>query len=159
MVCTEPKPGLHHLFRVRPYDLAATLDSGQAFRWTQNGGSWTGVVNGRWVRLCSCADGIAAETAVPVSDWIWLGHYLQVHVDLTRVLNTLPPHPQLASALTRHRGLRLLRQDPWECLASFILSSTICGNPICARCAWASGRPICCEPRRRLLPDRWTWKD
>ncbi len=124
MVCTEPKPGLHHLFRVRPYDLAATLDSGQAFRWTQSSGSWIGVVGGRWVRLRSCAEGIAAETAAPVKDWGWLGDYLQVQVDLNRVLDTLPPHPQLASALTQHRGLRLLRQDPWECLASFILSST-----------------------------------
>ncbi len=30
----------------------------------------------------------------------------------------------MSAAVTACRGLRLLRQDPWECLASFILSST-----------------------------------
>jgi N-glycosylase/DNA lyase len=30
----------------------------------------------------------------------------------------------MQAAVTACRGLRLLRQDPWECLASFILSST-----------------------------------
>lgn len=35
----------------RDYDLAATLDSGQAFRFQRSGDSWTGVVGGNWVRL------------------------------------------------------------------------------------------------------------
>ena len=30
----------------------------------------------------------------------------------------------MRDAVAACRGLRLLRQDPWECLASFILSST-----------------------------------
>jgi len=82
------------------------------------------VVKDRWVRLRSCPEGIQAEIAAPAPDWHWLGQYLQVQVDLSRVLDTLPAHPRLASAFIQHRGLRLLRQDPWECLASFILSST-----------------------------------
>jgi N-glycosylase/DNA lyase len=37
---------------------------------------------------------------------------------------TFPDDEPMRAAVTACRGLRLLRQDPWECLASFILSST-----------------------------------
>ena len=54
------------VFAVENYDLAATLASGQAFRWRCGPGGWTGVVDGRWVRLRAAAGQIAAETASPV---------------------------------------------------------------------------------------------
>lgn len=111
-------------FRAQPYDLAATLNSGQAFRWQATDGAFAGVVSGRWVRLTQAADGIAAEVAVPVADWRWLTNYLQVEADLSAVLATFPPDEPLRAAVRACPGLRLLRQDPWECLASFILSST-----------------------------------
>lgn len=38
-------------FPVRDYDLAATLTSGQAFRWKFVEGAWEGVIGSRWVRL------------------------------------------------------------------------------------------------------------
>jgi N-glycosylase/DNA lyase len=113
-----------HVFPVRDYDLTATLDSGQAFRWEEHAQSWTGVVGTRWVRLRSEGCSITAETAVPVSDWCWLTHYLQLGVDLRAVLQTFPDDEPMRAAVAACRGLRLLRQDPWECLASFILSST-----------------------------------
>ena len=36
--------GTEILLRVRDYDLAATLDSGQAFRWQPCDDSWIGVI-------------------------------------------------------------------------------------------------------------------
>jgi N-glycosylase/DNA lyase len=110
--------------RVRDYDLAATLDSGQVFRWQLQDGSWTGVVGRHRVRLTQTRDGIRAETARPVTDWQWLRDYLQADVDLAAVLQTFPDDAPLRDAVAACRGLRLLRQDPWECLASFMLSST-----------------------------------
>jgi len=146
---------------VRDYDLAATLTSGQAFRWQLREGGWEGIVGSRWVRLrmegdwprqesCSRrrkqahsfapgsqslltstatargrdARAIVAETAEPVSDWRWLADYLQVELDLSGVLATFPDDAPMRAAVAACRGLRLLRQDPWECLASFICSST-----------------------------------
>jgi hypothetical protein len=37
--------------RVCDYDLAATLDSGQVFRWQKQNDSWIGIVGKNWVRL------------------------------------------------------------------------------------------------------------
>jgi len=112
------------LLRVRDYDLAATLDSGQAFRWQPCNDSWVGVIGQRWVRLTQMRDGIRAETAGPVADWRWLRDYLQTETDLGAVLKTFPDDAPMRNAVAACRGLRVLRQAPWECLASFILSST-----------------------------------
>ena len=109
---------------VRVYDLAATLDSGQAFRWQRHGPAWLGVIGQRWVRLEPVATGIRAQTAIPALDWQWLADYLQCHVDLAAIRQTFPADPPMQAALAACPGLRLLRQDPWECLASFMLSST-----------------------------------
>ena len=50
--------------------------------------------------------------------------YLQTGADLDAVLKSFPDDEPMRAAIAHCRGLRLLRQDPWECLASFILSST-----------------------------------
>jgi N-glycosylase/DNA lyase len=112
------------LLRVRDYDLAATLDSGQSFRWHPCNDSWIGVIGQRWVRLTQRRDGIRAETAGLAADWQWLREYLQTETDLDAVLKTFPDDAPMRDAVAACRGLRVLRQDPWECLASFILSST-----------------------------------
>jgi N-glycosylase/DNA lyase len=100
-------------------------------------GWWEGVIGLRWVRLRAGTDlraggqaaelgssVIIAETAEPVSDWQWLTDYLQVGLNLADILGTFPEDPPMRLAVAACRGLRLIRQDPWECLASFILSSS-----------------------------------
>jgi N-glycosylase/DNA lyase len=114
-------------FPVRDYDLAATLTSGQAFRWRPAGEAWEGVIKGRWVRLREVgkpASALEATAALPQSDWGWLTRYLRQEDDLAAQLGTFPDDAPMRAAIAHCRGLRLLRQDPWECLASFILSST-----------------------------------
>src|SRR6185369_6184039 len=78
----------------------------------------------RWVTLRSTDKGLLAQTATPNSDWCWLREYLQIDLDLQSVLLSFPDDDPMRAAVGACRGLRLLRQEPWECLASFILSST-----------------------------------
>jgi N-glycosylase/DNA lyase len=119
-----PSPALATAeFSVKDYDLAATLRCGQAFRWRQHGGAWEGVIGSRWVRVRQTAERLRAETVAP-GDWQWLRHYLQLDVQLEEILATFPDDEPMRTAITFCRGLRLLRQEPWECLASFICSST-----------------------------------
>ena len=99
------------------------------------------------------------------SDWSWFEDYFQVHTDYEAVLNQFPRDPVMVSAVEAWRGLRLLRQDPWECLAGFILPSTkripqieqimhrICdrlGEP--ARVPWLDG-PVHCFPSPQRVAD------
>jgi N-glycosylase/DNA lyase len=121
-----PSPPLpsHITWPVRAYDLDATLSSGQVFNWHQHGSTWQGVVAGRWVELQQPPTGIQARCTLPQTSWNWLADYLQIHLDLDPVLPTFPSEPPLQSAVRQCYGLRLLRQDPWECLANFLLSAT-----------------------------------
>ena len=82
------------------------------------------VIEGRWVRLSSAQNVIVAETVEAAESWSWLANYLQLQLDLSPVLAAFPNDNPMLEAKNACRGLRLLRQNPWECLASFILSSS-----------------------------------
>jgi N-glycosylase/DNA lyase len=114
----------HAEFPLRDYDVAATLASGQAFRWKAAGDTHEGIIGNRWVRLQVRPDRLRAETSAPAGDWRWLTDYLQLAADLPAIVASFPDDAPLRSAVSACPGLRLLRQDHWECLASFILSST-----------------------------------
>ena len=111
-------------FAVENYDLGATLSSGQAFRWQPLGQAWEGVIGERWVRLRLAKRGITAEAPSPTNDWAWLEKYLDTRFDLGQAISTFPEDEPMQNAVAALPGLRLLRQDYWECLASFILSAT-----------------------------------
>jgi N-glycosylase/DNA lyase len=143
-----PQPALklnETTFAVPNYDLAATLGCGQAFRWEWRHDQWQGIVGGQRVALRQRDEMIHARCSTPQPDWQWLADYLQVDADLNAILATFPQDAPMQNALARCRGLRLLRQEPWECLASFILSSTkqiVQIRQIIARLCERHGRPV-----------------
>jgi N-glycosylase/DNA lyase len=112
-------------FPVQNYDLAATLSSGQAFRWyPAPDGAWEGVIGRDHLFLRQSENGIEAQASAPNPDWPSIQHYLQTDIDIDAITATFPNDPPMQAAIAACHGLRLLRQEPWECLASFILSST-----------------------------------
>lgn len=110
--------------RVRDYNLDTTLASGQVFRWHRANGAWEGVLDGHWLRLRQRDENqITVHSAVPIRSWGFVEHFLQTKVDLAPILTAFPAEPLIGRAVAAFPGLRLLRQLPWECLASFLLSS------------------------------------
>ena len=59
-------PASEILLPVTDYDLAATLDSGQVFRWQRTGDSWHGVIGRHFVRLTPAPNAIHAATGVRI---------------------------------------------------------------------------------------------
>lgn len=106
-------------------NLDATLTSGQTFRWHKDAaGRWTGILGTQVVRVSCVGDEFFAQTFPLSRDLTLLRHYFQLHVSLSNIVQTFPDDPLLRKAQRKYFGLRLLRQDPWETLASFILSSS-----------------------------------
>ena len=107
-------------------DLDATLDGGQAFGWWAERGGYRGVVGGRLLRLSKgeagveveALDGEDASVALPP-----LRHYLGLDDDLDALRARHAGDRVLMCAMGNWPGLRLLRQDPWECLISYICSA------------------------------------
>jgi len=109
-----------------PVDLEATLDGGQAFRWWPEGGRWRGVLGDRVLRLSEADGGVLVEVldGLPTGGLAGaVSQYLSLDVDLDRLQREFAGDACLGPALRGYGGLRLLRQEPWECLSSFICSS------------------------------------
>jgi len=111
-------------FLISDYNLDATLSSGQSFRWQKIGQDWEGIIGQNWIRLRSDHRCIIAEAASPQHNWKWLKKYLQLDFNLNQAIQSFPDDMPIQNALNATPGLRLLRQDYWETLASFILSAT-----------------------------------
>ena len=127
MTSSRPPPeivAVRHVLPVSgPLDLDLTLHCGQAFRWRADGDAWTGVVLGSELRARMESPGaLVVETrgADPGADaltrYFRLDEDPSVHLAHAEELRDLPGFVPLL-------GLRLLRQDPWETLVSFICSA------------------------------------
>ena len=114
-------------------DVEATLDGGQAFRWWRVGGpksglaSYDGVIGRSAVRISQVDGGARVDVRsgeVPEAFPDVVADYLGIRADLGKLLDAFRDDPCIGPAMNGFPGLRLLRQDPWECLVSFICSST-----------------------------------
>jgi N-glycosylase/DNA lyase len=101
-------------------DLDHTLSCGQAFRWKKVGEAWEGVVDGKKVRLGQRGRGIEVESDLPNPK---IEAYFRADDDYERIIREISKERYVAALVRRFPGLRLLRQDPWECSASYILAT------------------------------------
>ncbi|MGH2398699.1 MAG: DNA-3-methyladenine glycosylase family protein [bacterium] len=106
-----------------PYNLARTLRCGQAFGWKVNGATADGFFSGRRVHLQQVGDRIVVEGIENAGALRSLWHYLNLDEDLAGIEDRLFHDSVLRNALPHTTGIALLRQDPWECLISFIVSA------------------------------------
>ena len=108
-------------FAAHDLHLGHTLESGQAFRWSRLAeGDYEGVV-GRCIVRATQRNGTVTLRGAPKAE---LRSYFQLDADLDAIMRSFPDDPPMRRAVTFCRGMRLLRQEPWETLASFICSST-----------------------------------
>ena len=106
----------------QPFDLENTLFSGQAFRWRKRDEWYEGVIFGRVVRVREVEGCIAFATAGDDVDVTAsrLRDYFALDVDLREVYSALSWDDGLGQAFDHYRGMRVLRQDPWETTLSFL---------------------------------------
>ncbi len=106
---------------VEDFNLEATLDSGQVFGFKKNGDKvYEGVIAGHPVKLWQTKNQLHTENGFPKKKLI---HFFDLGRDLQPIYDILRSDVPLAPAGEALKGLRLIRQDPWEALACFILSS------------------------------------
>lgn len=104
-------------------DLALTLDCGQAFRWSQlDDGSWHGVAGGYYLNIVQKDNQIIFKnTSKDIFDHFWV-NYFDLNKDYKKICETLKNDNLISTAVDEYYGIRILNQEPWEALCSFVVS-------------------------------------
>lgn len=100
-------------------NLDVTLCCGQVFRWAKRGEWWYGVVGSRVLKVRQDEDVLDFQN---VEDG-FVRHYFSLDHDLQRIGREIGKDSHVEAALKQFWGLRLIRQEPWECLISFICAT------------------------------------
>ncbi|KAF4134389.1 8-oxoguanine DNA glycosylase N-terminal domain [Phytophthora infestans] len=111
---------------------ALTLESGQVFAWRRHpikSATWLGVVGRRVFAVRELGDIVQLRCLYP-SDLSGqegidaLSHYFRLDIPADPLYERwTKPTDRMTEIISRLRGLRIVRQDPVECLFSFICSS------------------------------------
>ncbi len=107
--------------RIHGFSLKETLDSGQFFRFTKVKETYIVQSSNRIFSLYQKGDLLFYEGEGV--DEPFLTDFFRLDEDLDSILKEIDRDPMIHQAVQRYRGMRLIRQDPWECLLSFICSS------------------------------------
>ena len=120
----EIKNGDIILHGVKCLDLELTLDCGQAFRWVkEDDGSFSGVASGVYLNISKIGEGtfLLKDTSKEDFENIWR-KYFDFDKDYVKICETLKQDKLLASTIDEYYGIRILNQDSWEALCSFVIS-------------------------------------
>lgn len=105
------------------FSIPLSLDCGQAFRWkSDSNGVFSGVAGGRFLRISQTGDKITFFD-MPKEDFetFW-STYFDLDRDYETIKSNLSTDGSLKKAIDCCGGIRILHQDPWEALCSFIIS-------------------------------------
>ena len=109
----------------QPFDLASSLESGQAHRWKKSEGWYSGVVRGEFIQIrqkgqvVEFSSGPSPESAAASM----LRDYFRLDDDIDAIYRDINRDVRVAAMVRKYPGLRILRTEPWECLVAFICSA------------------------------------
>lgn len=105
------------------FDLSQTLDCGQAFRWSVDpNGIWSGIAFGKFIKLYKKDNDIIILGSTKEDfENLW-ANYFDLSRDYALVIKEVSVNDTVKKAALYSSGIRLLNQDPWEALCSFIIS-------------------------------------
>ena len=107
----------------KDFSLRTSLTSGQAFRWTEHEGWFYGFIGPAVLRVRQDGERLLYESSDPRLTPQRVTGYFALDLNLPEVLSSIDVDMQIHHAIVHHRGLRVLRQDGWETLASFICAA------------------------------------
>ncbi|HME19353.1 MAG TPA: DNA glycosylase [Nitrososphaerales archaeon] len=106
-----------------PFSLDYTLESGQVFRWENRGEWWYGVLSGGVLKAKQEGDSIRCVSSSDSMGGAFVRSYFRLDEQLEPVLGSIMRDETMALAVQKFYGLRLMKQEFWECLASFLLAT------------------------------------
>ena len=117
------RSGEVEIIGISDFDLVRIFECGQCFRWlADENGVYTGVAMGRVVRVrCERNGRIFISGTAEDFENIWRD-YFDIDRDYAKIRKQLCVDEFMQKATDFGAGIRILRQDKWEALCSFIIS-------------------------------------
>ena len=103
------------------FDPIISISSGQAFLWEKHGDSWYGIDGDRVVRITQSAGSV--EFASFQEDKMWEQRMFRLDDNSKAVFGEITKDPLVRKLVRTYPGLRLMRQEPHQCLFSFVCAS------------------------------------
>ena len=112
------------LKNISSFDLEQTLDCGQCFRWKKiSDNTYSGAAYGKFLKISQSDYTIIFHNCSKADfENVWFS-YFDLGTDYDSIKEKLAKiHPVLIEAEKYAPGIRILKQEPWEALCSFIIS-------------------------------------
>ena len=104
--------------RVKQFSVSKTLDSGQVFRYFYQDPYWYVQHKNEFFRIRQDKSQLFFEG----SDKSFINSFFQTGFDIKKIDKKIAKDDCIASAIEQGKGLRILQQDPLECMVSFLCS-------------------------------------
>lgn len=104
------------------FDLDETLDCGQAFRWERVADGYHGFLLNKSLTITRHSDSIVLHDTTEADFLNIWADYFDLQTDYGELKRQFSQDETLSKACKFAGGIRLLRQDSWEALCSFIIS-------------------------------------
>ncbi len=101
------------------FDLKHTLECGQLFRYFEKNGYYYLTVRDKIIKLKQEKHRLFFKGCSES----FLRNYFSLDEDYKKAIDELKKDKQLSDAIQKYKGMRIVRQDPWECLISYICSA------------------------------------
>lgn len=113
---------MKHIQTIDCLDLQQIADSGQCFRMNPTGdGGYAIVSRGYFLKISQQGCRVAFDC--PEQELTYWLEYFDCTTDYRAILNSVKPgDAYLTAAAEAGRGIRILRQDPWEMIITFVIS-------------------------------------
>ena len=107
------------------FNLSHIFDCGQCFRWNRNAdGSFFGIAMGKALKISENDENVIFHnTSIDDFNNIWK-EYFDFNTSYSQIKKELSVDKVLKEAIGYGDGIRILKQDLWECVVSFIISAS-----------------------------------
>lgn len=102
-------------------DLDLTFSCGQVFRWRKLDNSWIGMIDDVLLKLRVEDNYLNVQSSEPIHK-SRVKEFFRFDDRFDIIMKQLNRNKEFKEISSSIKGLRLLRQDPWECLISYICS-------------------------------------
>lgn len=111
------------LQNVKDFNINHIFDCGQCFRWNkEEDGSYTGVVKNKVINIRQ--DGSTVEfDNISMDDYPLIEKYFDLDTSYEDIKKNLDTDEIIAEAIKFGEGIRILNQDEWETMISFMISA------------------------------------